>query len=135
MALATSSAGGTMSGAMTRRGRKPKPAWLQILAACIGLVLFTAAYLVAMWLTVDVSLVEKGHTPEHRDTIYLELHAGVLLIATIAGFGLGKWLNGLGVAYAVLFFTVIASAMVFASLGSYTLACEGHNDLIRHWTC
>lgn len=124
-----------MSVAMTRRGRKPKPTWLQIVVACGVLLVFTAAYLAAMRLSIDISYVERGHTPESRDTFYLELHSGLLLLATVAGFGLGKWLNGLGVAYAVLFFTVIASVMVFASLGSYTLACEGHNDLIRHWTC
>jgi hypothetical protein len=121
---------------MERPSRLSRPHWQQALAALGGLLLFVAAYLVAMRLTVDVSEPGKGYSPDYRDTVYFWLHAGTLATAAIAGFALGKWLNGLGVAYALLFVLVVAFAMAGFALGSFSLACHaGHNDLIRHWTC
>jgi hypothetical protein len=41
----------------------------------------------------------------------------------------------MGVALGLLFVVVLSVSMVGAQMGSYELACQGHNDVIRHWTC
>ena len=115
--------------------RSPKPAWLQTLTAVSGIFLLAAVYLLAMRLTVDISRVSTPDAADTRDTVYLALHLGLLLVAAGAGFALGRWLSGLGLAYGTLFAVCLALTMVFAQMGSQALACEGHNDLIRHWEC
>jgi hypothetical protein len=101
-----------------------------------GLFLFVGAYIAAMRLTLDYSKPDTGHSPDYRDTVYFWVHIGFFVAAAVGGFALGKWLNGLGVAYALLFVVVIAFAMAGLAIGSFSLACDGgHNDLIRHWTC
>ena len=121
---------------MRRRSRAPRPAALQVALAVGGLLAFTAAYLLAMRLSLDVSVIKEKTDADHRDAVYLAIHGGVLLAAMAGGFTLGRWLNGLGLAYAVLFLVVLSLVMVSAQLGSYEVACEaGHNGLIRHWTC
>ncbi|MGE5595577.1 MAG: hypothetical protein ACM3S1_06020 [Hyphomicrobiales bacterium] len=114
---------------------RAKPPWLQLLAAVGALLLLTAVYLLLMRLTIDVSHLDADTTADDRDLFYLGLHSGVLLFAAVAGFALGKWLNGLGLAYSVLFAIVLAVCMVGLQVGSQELACHGHNDLIRHWEC
>ena len=61
---------------------------------------------------------------------------GGTFLAAAAGFALGKWFSGLGIAFALLFVVVVSVGMVGAQMGSYTLACDAHqNDILRHWTC
>ena len=115
--------------------RATRPIWLQTLVALVCVVALAAAYVVLMRLTLDASRLSETRTAGERDTIYLLIHGGLLVLAAIGGFLLGKWLNGLGLAYAVLFVAVLAVFMVAAQAASHELACEGHNDLIRHWTC
>jgi hypothetical protein len=104
--------------------------------AVAGLLVFTAIYVAIMRLSINVSVVKGKAGADYRDGVYLAIHGGLLLAAAIGGFGLGKWLSGLGLAYAVLFLLVLSLVMVGAQLGSYELACAGgHNDLIRRWTC
>ena len=118
------------------RGPRPgKPGWLQFLSAAGGILLLTALYVVLMWATVDATTVGDGTTASDRDNIHIALHLSLLVAAAGFGFALGKWLNGQGVAYGVLFVSALAALMLMLQLGSYELACEGHNDLIRHWEC
>lgn len=118
-----------------RPERRPRPAWIQAIVAVSSLLLLTAFYLLLMRLSLDVSRVGSAADADRRDLVYLLLHASLLLFAGALGFALGRWLSGLGIAYAVLFVAVLAVAMAFAQIGSQRLACEGHNDLIRHWEC
>lgn len=108
---------------------------IQVSLAIGGLVVLAVGYLLAMRLALPVSKVDTKAGADHRDLVYAILHAGGLLVALIAGFALGKWLSGLGIAWALLFVTAIVVVMVGAQLGSHELACQGHNDLIRHWAC
>jgi hypothetical protein len=121
---------------MAQPRRPAKPLAIQILVIALGLLLLVGLYLLAMRLTVDLSM--KTDTPaqlDRRDEIYGLIHLGILLLGLVSGFGAGKWLNGLGVAYAGLFAVVLVTAMVATQLGSEELACHGHNDLVRHWRC
>jgi len=120
---------------MSPGARRSKPRIVQVMVATSAMLLLGALYLGLMHATVRFSQLDAEHSASDRDNVYLYLHTAVLLLGAFSGFGLGKWLNGLGIAYAVLFVVVLAIAMVLAHLGSYTLACQGHNDLIRHWTC
>lgn len=103
--------------------------------AALSLAFFAAAYLALMRATLDYSRLEGGRTASDRDEVYFVLHMGLLAGALVAGFIVGKWLNGLGAAYATLFGAFLAAFMVLAQIGSYELACEGHNGLIRYWVC
>lgn len=99
------------------------------------MALLGCAYVAAMHAIIDVSRVQTDADAEARDTTYAVLHVSALAGSAVIGFCVGKWLNGLGFAYATLFVMVIAVFMVLAQVSSYELACQGHNDLIRHWTC
>ena len=114
---------------------RSKPHAVQLLVSLTVLVLLGAAYVAAMYALIDLSQVDTDREANDRDTAYAILHVGLLTGAAMIGFGVGKWLNGLGFAYATLFVLVLAVLMVVAQLSSYELACHGHNDLIRHWTC
>jgi CDP-diglyceride synthetase len=120
---------------MQERRPGTKPLFLQIALTVLTLLFFVAAYAVAMNAVVSVSRVTDDAGRDHRDQVYLALHGGFLLLAGIYGFTLGKWLNGLGVAFALLFVVGLSLSMVAVQISSYELACHGHNDLVRHWTC
>jgi hypothetical protein len=120
---------------MQRQARTHRPAALQVTLAIAGLLVLMAAYIVAMRLTVDISRIGSNGEADHRDAVYLAIHGGGLVAASVAGFALGKFLSGLGVAFSLLFLIVVGVGMVSVQVGSYQLACTGHNDLIRHWTC
>lgn len=120
---------------MARRRRNPRPAWLQVTLAVAGLLLFAAGYVVAMRLVLDTSPVATARDANDRDFLYLLIHGGLLVGCACVGFALGKWLSGMGVAFALLFVVVLSVSMVGTQMGSYELACQGHNDVIRHWTC
>lgn len=114
----------------------PRQAWLQVLVAVSALVLLGAVYLVIMRLSVDLSRIDDEADANARDNVYLALHLGLLLVAAIAGYVLGRWLGGFGMAYGVLFVVVLALFMTFSLFGAQALACEGgRNDVIRHWEC
>lgn len=115
--------------------RRSKPAYVQVVVTvCLLMVLF-AAYLIAMHLTVPMSKRTGIGSIDHRDLVYVIIHASVLLVGVALGFLEGKWMSGLGIAFAVLLFAVLIVGMVGIQLGSFAAACHGHNDLIRHWTC
>lgn len=120
---------------MRRQERTNRPATLQVTLAVAGLLVLVAGYVVAMRLSIDISRVVSGREADHRDAIYLAIHGGGLVLASVVGFALGKFVSGLGVAFSLLFLIVVAVAMVTVQVGSYQLACTGRNDLIRHWTC
>lgn len=119
---------------MHRHAKRSKPAAIQILVVAAGLLLLIAAYALVMHLTVDISR-EGNSDADTRDLMYLYIHLGGLLGALVVGFSLGRWLSGLGIAFAVLFVVVLACSMVIAQAGTYQLACHGQNDILRHWSC
>ncbi len=120
---------------MTRRHRQRKPAIVRIPLLVAALFLLLAGYIAAMRWSLDVSRLEPGDLGNHRDRVYLGIHLAVIGAAAIVGFALGRWLSGLGVAMMTLFVIVVAVGMLGAMLGSHALACSGHNDIIRHWSC
>lgn len=121
---------------MERSRRPPRPVLTQVVAAVLLALIIAGVYLVLLRTTMDISQPTSNRSANARDTVYFALHLTVLVGAVVAGFGLGKWLNGLGLAYAVLMLAVMSALMVGAQAGSQTLACRGgHNDLVRHWTC
>ena len=96
------------------------------------LVLFFG-YAVAMQLVIDLSAADSDL--DTRDWIYFAIHVGTLAVSGLAGFLLGKWLSGLGFAYAVLVVSVLAVSMVFAQLGSRQINCNSEAEVLRHWHC
>lgn len=120
---------------MQREARRPRPVLLQVGLSALALAFFVAAYIVAMNALVEVSRGTDDADRDRRDAIYLAVHGGFLFVAAIYGFTLGKWLSGLGLAFALLFVVTISVLMLTTQLVSFELACRGHNDLVRHWTC
>ncbi len=109
------------------------PAWAAVLAIA-GLVVFLdGAYIGVMQLLIDVS--DPTEDPDRRDLVYLYVHIGFLAVGAILGFLLGKWVNGLGFACAVLVVSVLAASMVFALLTSRAVTCNNDVEFLRHWTC
>jgi hypothetical protein len=108
-----------------------------LIAAALTLALLVfvlGLYVVCLYETVG-GPAETASDLNARDSLYFGIHGFFLLIAATTGFSLGKWINGLGVAFAVLLLVSTATAMVGTQVASYELACSGHNDLVRHWEC
>jgi hypothetical protein len=121
---------------MERRGRPHKPGIVQVVVTILAIVILLAAYVAVMYSLRHLSTATTTRAIDHRDLVYFLVHVGGLLIAAIGGFALGKWLSGLGVAFALLFVIVVSVGMLGAQMGSYTLACDAHhNDILRHWEC
>ncbi len=117
--------------------RRSRPLWLILPLLLFLILLLAAAYIGALAATVDASRLSDTRTANDRDLLYLAIHAGLLCIALAAGYGFGKWANGLGVAFGLLLVVVLSLTMVGVQMGSYALACntEGNNNIVRHWTC
>jgi len=113
----------------------PRPALLQASLAVAMLLALLAAYTGVMYLLVDYSNVSGKHEASERDLAYVYVHVGLLVVSALVGFVVGKWLSGLGFAFATLFVIVAVLGATFIQMSSYELACHGHNDLVRHWQC
>ena len=101
-----------------------------------ALLVVAGSYLLAMYLSVDRLAADSDTSVEERDLIYLWMHLGFVTGAAVVGFAVGKVLNGLGFAFAVLFLATLLGLMALGHVGSHALACEGGtNDVFRHWTC
>ncbi|MEX0781833.1 MAG: hypothetical protein WD557_04220 [Dehalococcoidia bacterium] len=118
---------------MRVQSRQRMPSWAVVLAVLGLLVFLDGAYIGVMQLLIDVS--DPTEDPDTRDLVYLYVHVGFLLVGAILGFLLGKWVNGLGFACAVLVVTVLATSMVFALLTSRAVTCNSDAEFLRHWTC
>lgn len=112
-----------------------KGAFGSVSVTMIGFLLITALYLVVLRASVDVTRTDLGRSAETRDITYLMIHGSVLMMAVILGFALGRIVSGMGLAFALLFIMLSLTMMATVQIGSFSLACNGHNDLIRHWTC
>lgn len=109
---------------------------LQFFVTVLLCGLIAVGYVAAMRTLLEVSVLSSDTDLERRDEVYLLVHGGTVFAAAVIGFLVGKWLNGLGLAYAVLFVIITVVAMMGVLLGSYELACEaGQNGLVRHWEC
>lgn len=119
-----------------RRERRGKRWWVEWPLALLLVALLIGVYIALLRLNIDLTRVQSKAGRDHRDAVYLAIHGSVLAGGGLLGFLLGKWLNGLGVAFAVLVLTVLCIAMVSTQVGSQALACRaGRNDIVRHWTC
>ncbi len=115
--------------------RPSKPHGVQFALTVLACALLLGIYIGLMRSVISVSRLNSSGDLERRDEAYAVVHLGVLVMAALSGFLLGRWFNGLGLAYALLFLIVVAVSMLALLLGSYELACHGQNDLLRHWQC
>ena len=117
----------------SRPGRKHTA--LQVAVSVSVCLLFLVAYVASMRALLDLSDVAGGADLDRRDEVYAYVHLGLLVLAAITGFVIGRWLNGLGLGYAMLFVIVLLLGMLVTQGVTFELACHGHNGLIRHWQC
>ena len=121
---------------MQRRARPTKPTWVAWLLAVALLLTLFAAYLVVTHKAVGTDVPIGNAALSRRDTIYFSIHLATLVIGCVLGFGLGKWLNGFGAAFALLFLVVLVSSLTATQVVTYKLACGGgQNNIVRHWIC
>ncbi|MFQ5381821.1 MAG: hypothetical protein ACE5EF_09395 [Dehalococcoidia bacterium] len=106
-----------------------------IVATLVCLLLVTGVYAAALRFTVDLTRTDLGRSPETRDLAYLGIHSGIALLAILLGFVTGRSIARLGFAYATLLLILSLTMMASVQIATFSLACEGHNDLLRHWTC
>jgi len=111
------------------------PAWLRALVATGLAAVLIASYVLALRLTMDETRLDATTTANDRDRLLAIIHGATLLVAAVAGFLAGRWAGRSGLAYALLLLAVMIVAMLVVQLGSFELACRGHNDLVRHWQC
>ena len=102
-----------------------RPALLQVSLAAAGLLLFAALYVLLMRIALPGSQLETVRAADDRDLAYLAIHLGLLAGGAIAGFFLGKWLSGLGLAFALLFVVVLSVSMVAAQIGNLRTRLPG----------
>ncbi len=113
----------------------PRPVPLQVVISVALLAILFAGYVLAMHTLVDFSIVESKGEASHRDLVYAYVHLAFFAAAAAFGFVAGKWFSGLGFAFATLFLVVAVVGVTVIQMGSYELACHGHNDVVRHWQC
>ncbi|MEP7216245.1 MAG: hypothetical protein ABI782_08330 [Anaerolineaceae bacterium] len=121
---------------MQRRARPSKPAWAAWLLSVVVLLALFAAYVLVTHRTVGAEVPLGNAELNQRDTIYFSIHLATVVVGSVLGFALGKWLNGLGAAFALLFLVVLVSSLAVTQVVTYRLACDGgQNNIVRHWTC
>ncbi len=119
-----------------RRNLPPRFPWWAEVPLFVGvLLLLTAVYFLVMNASIDGGAQEIGESTNSADALYFGLH-GVLIVATVSiGVMLGVWLRRSAFAVAALAATWLVSVMLLAQVATFHLACEGTNDIIRHWQC
>jgi hypothetical protein len=107
-----------------------------VAAVVVTALLVLVLYALALRATLDLTRINADHSVNERDRAYLAIHAMALVLALLAGFGIGRMVARSGVAFAVLLFVVVLVGMTVVLLGSRAMACSwDRNDLLRHWTC
>ena len=119
-----------------RKNLAPRfPWWVEAILGVLLLVFLTAGYFGVMHLAIDNGAQVNGESSSSADALYFGLH-GVLLVGAVA---IGMLLAGLmrrsAFAMGTLAATWLVSVMLLAQVATFHLACEGTNDIIRHWQC
>lgn len=121
---------------MQRRARPSKPTWVAWLLSLVLLLSLFAAYVAVTHTAVGTDVPVGNADLSQRDTIYFSIHLAAVIIGFVLGFSLGKWVNGQGAAFALLFLVILVSSLAATQVVTYKLACgAGRNDIVRHWTC
>ncbi len=121
---------------MQRRVRPSKPTWVVWLLSIVLLLLVFGVFIAVIHRVVGDDVPVGGAAMSRRDTVYFSIHLATILVGCLLGFVLGKWLNGLGAAFALLFLVVLVASLTATQVVTYKLACGGgENDIVRHWTC
>lgn len=121
---------------MQRRARPSKPTWVAWLLSLVLLLSLFAAYVAATHAAVGTDVPVGNADLSQRDTIYFSIHLAAVIVGSVLGFSLGKWVNGQGAALALLFLVILVSSLAATQVVTYRLACStGKNDIVRHWTC
>lgn len=88
-----------------------------------------------MHLSIDNGAQVDGEATNGADALYFGLH-GVLVVGAIAvGILLAGFMRRSAFAIGALAAAWLVSVMLLAQVATFHLACEGTNDIIRHWQC
>jgi hypothetical protein len=98
---------------------------------CLAFVTLAAAYATALRLLVRMGDAEAIG----NDDYYFAIHGLALVVACVMGFAIGTYARSMGFAFATLFVAAMLVVMMGAQVASFELACAGHNEIIRRWSC
>lgn len=70
-----------------------------------------------------------------RDAEYFGLLGGTLAGSVLVGIGIGAMLRRSPFAFALLMLALVFIGLVGIQVGTFELACDGQNDIVRHWRC
>jgi hypothetical protein len=119
-----------------RRNLPPRFPWWAEVPLFLGVLLFLAAvYFLVMNSSIDGGAQANGESTNSADALYFGLHGVLIVAAASLGTLLGVWLRRSAFAVATLAATWLVSVMLVAQVATFHLACEGTNDIIRHWQC
>lgn len=112
------------------------PLWVELAVTPAVLIVLTTLYVLSLYLSVDaIASTGTDDVTETRDAWYFGAHLAWTAVAVGLGAVLGTWFRRSGFAFAALFLAWISISMTVAQVATFQLACEGHNDIIRHWHC
>lgn len=94
-----------------------------------------AAYVLVLSAAVEAPSASDEITSNSQDALYFGLHGICLVAGILLAVFLALWLRRSKVAYATLLAAWLLVFMIGAQVVTFELACEGHNDIIRHWRC
>ncbi len=117
------------------RQHQPRfPTWVEAIVTPALLMLLTTLYVVSLHLAMDVTRDELNDT-NVRDGVYFGIHGAWAFAAMLAGIAVGAWFRRSMFGLGALFVCWMVAAMVAAQIVTFQLACEGYNEIIRHWNC
>lgn len=94
-----------------------------------------AAYVGAAHASLTVPNDSVDAELNERDAWYFALHGSGLVVGTTVGVIAGALLRRSVFALGLLFFAVLLTGMALAQVVTFELACDGRNDIVRHWQC
>lgn len=116
--------------------RAKYPLWLEISLVAALLFAILSLYIASLHLGLQfMDDVDAAGAADTNDGVYFGIHGLWIVAATVLGTVTGSWLRRSAFGFAALFVAVLVIAMVSAQIATFHLACEGHNDIIRHWQC
>lgn len=111
------------------------PLWAEVIMCVFVLATLAAAYVLVMHLAIDDGAQANGESTNGADVLYFGLHGIVLAAATASAVALAIWMRRSAFALATLAAAWLVTVMLLAQVATFHLACEGTNDIIRHWQC
>lgn len=111
------------------------PVWLDalIVASIVTVVLVAYGVVANALLVVPVS--DADAVLNERDAEYFAVLGATLAAGTVSGVALAALLRRSLFGFALLFLALVFLGLVGIQAATFEMACDGRNDIVRHWQC